>query len=187
MEEDKVSVKKIISTVDGDKFYSNDVDETTSFYDFKIILSGAAHLLKNSFHIFFENEEFTNECNDNTIKELFPNANPVLLRIAVRQEIFEYEEELISIKFINAPCEAHSDKYKLIYCFTCKKSIWSNCFNQEHKEHIVKEKADILAPSHLLMNKIFSNSSLYKSDPKLSKYEESISFRTNLKFNIFKN
>jgi hypothetical protein len=35
------------------------------------------------------------------------------------------------------------------------------------------------------MNKIFSNSSLYKADPKLSKYEESISFRTNLKFNIF--
>jgi hypothetical protein len=99
MEEDKVSIKKIISTVERDKAYSNDVDETTSFYDFKKILSGAAHLLKNSFRIFFENKEFTNECNDNTIKELFPNANPVLLRIAVRQEIFEYEEELISIKF----------------------------------------------------------------------------------------
>jgi hypothetical protein len=146
MEDEKVSIKKNISTVDGGKAYSIDVDETTSFYEFKKIISGVTHLLKNGFRIFYENEEYTNEYNDNTIKELFQDVNPVHLLIIENKEIFEYEEEFISIKFnINAPCETHLDMYKMIYCFSCKKSICSNCFNQDHKEHIVKEKADILA------------------------------------------
>lgn len=38
MEDEKVSIKKLINTVDGDKAYSIDVDETTSFYEFKKIL-----------------------------------------------------------------------------------------------------------------------------------------------------
>jgi hypothetical protein len=122
------------------------------------------------------------------IKELFPDTNPLHLRIVTSQEISEFENELISIKLnINAPYEAHSDKFKMMYCFSCKKSICSNCFNQEHKEHIVKEKADFLAPAHLLMNLIIADSTLYNADSRLSKYKESISYRADLKFNVFDN
>ena len=60
MEEDNVNIKKIITTIvseNGEKSYSIDVDETTTFHEFKKILVGAAHLLKNCFQIFHGNTE----------------------------------------------------------------------------------------------------------------------------------
>ena len=53
MEEEQVNIKKIITTIDNDKSYSIDVDETTTFSEFKKILAGAAHLLKNCFRIYY--------------------------------------------------------------------------------------------------------------------------------------
>ena len=82
MEEENVKIKKIITTIDKDnKSYSIDLDETNTFYEFKKIISGAAHLLKNCFRIFHENHEYTNDYDDNTIQELFPTLNPIPLHI----------------------------------------------------------------------------------------------------------
>ena len=160
MEEENVNIKKIITTIDDEKSYSIDVDETTTFYEFKKIIAGAAHLLKNCFRIYHEQKEYTNDDDDQSIKELFPNLDPVPLRIISNQDVYEFEDELISLKFnINVPCNTHIGKYKMYYCFTCSKSICSNCFSQDHRNHNVEEKADYLAPAQLLMNNIFANSS----------------------------
>ena len=186
--EEQVKIKKIITTVDNDKSYSIDVDENTTFYEFKKILAGAAHLLKNSFRIFLDQQEYTNDYDDNTIQEMFANIEPVPLHIFSNKDINEFEDELISVRFnINVPCNVHIGKYKVLYCFTCNKSICTDCFGQEHKNHRVEEKADYLAPAQLLMNKIFSNSSFYKADSRLSKYMDCVTFRSNLKLNIFDN
>ena len=56
-EEPQPNIKKIITTIDNEKSYSIDVDETTTFYEFKKILSAAAHLLKNCFRIYHEQQE----------------------------------------------------------------------------------------------------------------------------------
>ena len=187
-EEEQVNIIKIITTVDDDKSYSIDVDETTTFYGFKKILIAAAHLLKNCFRIYHDSQEYTSDYDDNTIKELFPGINPLPLRIVSDKDINEFEEELISVRFnIQVPCDSHIGKYKMLYCFTCSRSICMDCFNQDHKTHNVEEKADYLAPAKLLMNHIFSNSSLYKADSRLSKYMDCVSFRSNLKLNIFDN
>ena len=188
MEEPLVNIKKIITTVDNEKSYSIDVDESTTFYEFKKILASAAHLLKNCFRIYLGNQEYTNDYDDNTLQEMFPDLDPVPLRIISDKDVYEFEDELISVRFnINVPCNEHIGKYKMLYCFSCNKSICTDCFSQSHKGHKIEEKADYLAPAHLLMNNIFSNSSLYKADSRLSKYMESITFRTNLKLNIFDN
>ena len=188
MDEEQVKIKKIITTVDDDKSYSIDVDETTTFYEFKKILAGAAHLLKNCFRIYHEQQEYTNDYDDNTIQEMFPNLDPVPLRIYSIKDVYEFEDELISVRFnINVPCQMHIGKYKMLYCFSCNKSICTDCFSQEHRNHKVEEKADYLAPAQLLMNNIFSNSSLYKADSRLSKYMDCVTFRSNLKLNIFDN
>jgi len=188
MEEPLVNIKKIITTVDNEKSYSIDVDESTTFYEFKKILASAAHLLKNCFRIYLGNQEYTNDYDDNTIQEMFPDLDPVPLRIISNKDVYEFEDELISVRFnINVPCNEHIGKYKMLYCFTCNKSICTDCFSQNHRGHKIEEKADYLAPAHLLMNNIFSNSSLYKADSRLSKYMESITFRSNLKLNIFDN
>ena len=188
MELEQTNIKKIITTIDNEKSYSIDVDETTTFYEFKKILAAAAHLLKNCFRIYHEQQEYTNDYDDNTIQEIFPDLDPVPLKIISNKDVYEYEDELISVRFnINVPCQVHAGKYKMLYCFSCNKSICMDCFTAEHNNHKVEEKADYLAPSHLLMNNIFSNSSLYRADSRLSKYMECVNFRSNLKLNIFDN
>ena len=188
MEEDHTNIKKIITTIDNEKSYSIDVDETTTFYDFKKILAAAAHLLKNGFRIYHKQQEYTNEYDDNTIQEMFPNLDPIPLTIISNKDVYEYEDELISVRFnINVPCQIHIGKYKMLYCFTCNKSICMDCFTEDHRSHQVEEKADYLAPAQLLMNNIFSNSALFRADSRLSKYMDSVNFRSNLKLNIFDN
>ena len=158
MEEEQPHIKKIITTIDNEKSYSIDVDETTTFYEFKKILAAAAHLLKNCFRIYHEQQEYTNDYDDNTIQEMFPDLDPIPLRIISNKDVYEFEDELISVRFnINVPCQVHIGKYKMLYCFTCNKSICMDCFNADHKGHSVEEKADYLAPAQLLMNNIFSN------------------------------
>ena len=188
MEENQTTIKKIITTIDNEKSYSIDVDETTTFYEFKKILAAAAHLLKNCFRIYHEQQEYTNDYDDNTIQELFPDLDPIPLRIISNKDVYEYEDELISVRFnINVPCQIHIGKYKMLYCFTCNKSICMDCFTEDHRNHQVEEKADYLAPAQLLMNNIFSNSALFRADTRLSKYMECVNFRSNLKLNIFDN
>ena len=188
MDEEQVKIKKVITTVDDDKSYSIDVDETTTFYEFKKILASAAHLLKNCFRIFHGQQEYTSDYDDNTIVEIFQDLNPIPLRIVSIKDVYEFEDELISVRFnINVPCNEHIGKYKMLYCFSCNKSICMDCFGQNHKNHKVEEKADYLAPAQLLMNRIFANSSIYKADSRLSKYMECVNFRSNLKLNIFDN
>ena len=188
MEEEQTNIKKIITTIDNEKSYSIDVDETTTFYEFKKILAAAAHLLKNCFRIYHEQQEYTNDYDDNTIQEMFPDLDPIPLRIISNKDVYEFEDELISVRFnINVPCQVHIGKYKMLYCFTCNKSICMDCFNADHKGHSVEEKADYLAPAQLLMNNIFSNSALFRADSRLSKYMECVNFRSNLKLNVFDN
>ena len=189
MEEEQIpNIKKIITTIDEEKSYSIDVDETTTFYEFKKILSAAAHLLKNCFRIYHGQQEYTNDYDDNTIQEMFPNLDPIPLRILTNKDVYEYEDELISVRFnINVPCQVHLGKYKMMYCFTCNKSICMDCLSETHQNHQVEEKADYLAPAQLLMNNIFSNSALYRADSRLSKYMECVNFRSSLKLNIFDN
>ena len=116
MEGDIIKIKKIITTVDNDKSYSIDVDETTTFYEFKKILAGAAHLLKNCFRIYHQEQEYTNEYDDKTIHEMFPHLDTIPLRILSNKDVYEFEDELISVRFnINVPCQAHSGKYKMLY------------------------------------------------------------------------
>ena len=188
MEEEQTRIKKIITTIDDEKSYSIDVDETICFREFKKILAGAAHLLKNGFRIYHEQQEYTNDYDDNTIQEMFPNLDPIPLRIISNKDVYEFEDELISVRFnINVPCQVHIGKFKMMYCFTCNKSICMDCLGEDHRNHQVVEKADYLAPAQLLMNNIFSNSALYRADSRLSKYMECVNFRSNLKLNVFDN
>lgn len=82
MEEEEVIIRTIITTIDNEKkTYSIDIDESITFYELKKILSSGAHLLKNTFRLFHENQEYTNEYDENTIKEIFPHLDKINLRI----------------------------------------------------------------------------------------------------------
>lgn len=188
MELEQPTIRKIIINIDNQKTYSIDVDEITTFYEVKKIISAAAHLLKNSYRIYYKDQEYNNEYDRNTIQEMFQDISPIHLKLISYKILNENEEEkeIISFEFnINQPCENHIGKYKMHYCFSCQKSICRDCRNKEHKDHLVEEKTDYLAPAEYLMNDIFSNSSSYRADPKISKYMDCVNFRSNLQMNIF--
>ena len=191
MEEETTNIIKVITTIDDDKrTYSIDIDDSSTFYEFKKILSESAHLIENNFHIYHKEQEYTNEYDDNTLKEIFPRMQIVKLILKINKNLNEIEEKLLSVKInIKIPCEKHSRKYKVLYCFTCNKSICFDCYilTQEHLNHKIEEKSDYIAPAEFLMNKIFKNSYIFKADTKLSKYIESVNFRADLKLNIFEN
>ena len=188
MEEAQLSIKTIEVTIDNEKSYSMNVDKTTTFYELKKIIGKSANLLKNSFKIYYGKYDYTNSFNDYEIQELFPSLNIIPFLIVSNKEPFAHEDENIKVKLsVNIPCEEHKGKCKLFYCFNCKRSICTDCLAQEPANHNAIEKTDYLAPLELLMNKLFSNSSQYKANPKLSKFMECITFRENIKKNIFSN
>ena len=86
-EEEPPNIKKIIITVDDEQFYSIDVDETTTFYEFKKIISAAAHLPKNCFRVYHQQQEYTDDYDDNTIKEMFPDLDSIHLRIISNKDV----------------------------------------------------------------------------------------------------
>ena len=91
MEEQTTNIIKVITTIENEnKSYSIDIDDTLTFYEFKKILSGAARLLKNTYHIFHEGQEYTNEYDYNTMKEIFPDLKKIInLTIKVIKDIDE--------------------------------------------------------------------------------------------------
>ena len=64
-------------------------------------------------------------------------------------------EEIIDLKLLQF-CNLHNGKYPYFYCFTCGKSICSDCLKTgEHNNHETKEKYDYLQESRNLVELLF--------------------------------
>ena len=187
-EEDTIIVQAIFKFEDG-RIYNLDVDRTTTFYELKKILSNAAHILKNSFILFHEGQEYTKEYDGQTLQKIFPNAKKIEFYLKLKKnkdELDENEHDQISVKYnIKEPCKEHTGKFLVLYCISCKKSICNECFSVSHNNHEVEEKADYLMPAKIIMERIFANSFMFKSDPKISNYMSCVSFRSIIKTDIF--
>ena len=189
MEEDDTIIIQVIFKFDDGRLYTFDVDRTTTLYETKKILTNAAHILKNSFSLYHEGNEFANEYDEHPLQKIFPTLKKIefYLKLKKLQEgQDENENEQISVKYnIKEPCKEHIGKFLVLYCISCKKSICNECFSISHNNHEVEEKADYLMPAKILMERIFANSFMFKSDPKLSNYMSCVSFRSIIKTDIF--
>ena len=189
MEEDDTIIIQVIFKLEDGRQYTFDVDRTTTLYETKKILSNAAHILKNSFTLYYEGQEYSKEYEEQSLQNIFPHKKKIEFYLKLRkkeEELDENENEQISVKYnIKEPCKKHLGKFLVLYCVSCKKSICNECFSISHNNHEVEEKADYLMPAKILMERIFSNSFIFKSDPKLSNYMSCISFRSIIKTEIF--
>ena len=187
-EEDTVIIQVTFKFEDG-RLYSFDVEHTTTLQVTRKILSNAAHILKNSFTLFHEGQEVPKDHDPLPLKSLFPSMKKIEFYLKLKktqEDVDENEHENISVKYnIKEPCKEHIGKFLVLYCLSCKKSICNECFSLSHNNHEVEEKADYLMPSNTIMDRIFKNSSLYKSDPKISNYMSCVSFRSIIKTDIF--
>ena len=174
MEEDDTIIIQVIFKLEDGRQYTFDVDRTTTLYETKKILSNAAHILKNSFTLYYEGQEYSKEYEEQSLQNIFPHKKKIEFYLKLRkkeEELDENENEQISVKYnIKEPCKKHLGKFLVLYCVSCKKSICNECFSISHNNHEVEEKADYLMPAKILMERIFSNSFIFKSDPKLSNY-----------------
>ena len=189
MEEEDTIIIKVIFKFEDSRLYTFDVDRTTTLYETKKILANAAHILKNSFILFHEGQEVTKDHDSLALYKIFPTLKKIEFFLKLKkseEEVDENEHEKISVKYnIRQPCKEHIGKFPLLYCLTCKKSICNECFSESHNNHEVEEKADYLMPAKILMERIFANSFMFKSDPKLSHYMSCVSFRSIIKTDIF--
>ena len=159
-------IRQTIFEISKDIKYKFDLDETTTLYELKKILCNAAHLKKGAFNVYHNDEDYTYNYDDQTILDLFPEEQKIYFTVLKTN----YEEEDFSIKIQTySSCEIHEEKYLIFYCYTCKKSICINCFKESHKEHNVKEKFDYLAPTKLIVDRIFSDSLIYHADENYDK------------------
>ena len=189
MEEEDVIIIQVIFKFEDGRLYNFDVDRTTTFYETKKILSNAAHILKNSFTLYHEGQEYSKEYDTQPLIKIFPTLKKIEFYLKLKkagEEQDENEHDQISVKYnIKEPCKEHIGKFLVLYCITCKKSICNECFSISHNNHEVEEKADYLMPAKILMERIFANSFMYKSDPKLSHYMSCVSFRSIIKTEVF--
>ena len=187
-EEDPIIIQVIFKFEDG-RWYSFDVDHSTTLHETKKILSNAAHVLKSSITLYHEGQEYSKEYDEQTLKKIFPTLKKIEFYLKLKKtedDIEENEHEQISVKYnIKEPCKEHIGKFLVLYCISCKKSICNECFSISHNNHEVEEKADYLMPAKILMERIFANSFMFKSDPKISNYMSCVSFRSIIKTEIF--
>ena len=187
-EEDTIIIQVIFKFEDG-RLYNFDVDRTTTFNEMKKILSNAAHILKNSFTLYHEGQEYSKDYDEQPLLKIFPSLKKIEFYLKLKktqEELDENELDQISVKYnIKQPCKEHIGKFLVLYCISCKKSICNECFSLGHNNHEVEEKADYLMPAKILMERIFANTFMFKSDPKLSNYMSCVSFRSIIKTEIF--
>ena len=147
---------KAIFIVDKERRYGFDVNETITIANLKRMIIAAAALGKN-LKLFHDGKEYTNYDAD-SLERLFPGLDIVIFDISVSYDSIDEMDELIKLKLSYNYCPIHFSKYPYFYCYTCGKSICSECVKSgAHTGHDFKEKYDYLQSSHNLVQQLFKN------------------------------
>ena len=150
------TIRKAKFILPNQRVYTLDFDNNIQMKELKLMIQKAAHLRSKNFRLFSNEEEYT-QYNTEIFSSLFPHTNLVVFKLELGQD----EENIIENELIlqmNCPCNIHTDKFLLYYCFTCNTSICNDCFNYGiHKNHKVQDKCFYLLPSTYLVEKIFEN------------------------------
>ena len=137
------------------RIYNLEFDQNITMYELKLMIQNAAHLRSNNFSLICNGVEY-NKYNQETFESLFHEQKLVIFHLEIKlADVSDQTELLLQM---NCPCDIHIDKFLLYYCFTCKKSVCSDCFiNGVHKGHEIQDKCFYLLPSKILVDKLFEN------------------------------
>lgn len=155
---DLPAIHKAIFKVGGGRTYSFDVNEDITIYLLKKMLIVAAGLGPN-LRIFHEGTEYTHNDPD-CLNALFPSLTTVVFEVSLAYGSIEEFDELVKLNLSNKYCNEplHFGKYPYFYCYSCGKSICSECLKDgKHNGHEIKEKYDYLQSSKILADKLFQN------------------------------
>ena len=149
-------IRQTLFIVDKKRQYLFDVNQNITIKKLKRMIVAAADLNKLGLRIFHDDVEYT-KYDDSCLDELFPNLQKVVFYIQYSYDQVEDLEEIIDLK-LKQYCNLHNGKYPYFYCFTCGRSICSDCLRSgEHNNHETKEKYDYLQESRNLVELLFKD------------------------------
>ena len=147
-------IRQTLFIVDPTRKYLFDVNQNVTIKKLKRMIVAAADLNKVGLRIFHDGTEYT-DFDDKALDQLFPDLQQVEFYIQYSYDQVEDLEEIIDLKLLQF-CNLHNGKYPYFYCFTCGKSICSDCLKTgEHNNHETKEKYDYLQESRNLVELLF--------------------------------
>ena len=149
-------IHQTLFIVDQNRQYLFDVNQNITIKKLKRMIVAAADLNKVGLRLFHEGKEYTSY-DDYPLDQLFPGLERVEFYIQYSYDQIEDLEEIIDLK-LKQYCPIHKGKYPYFYCFTCGKSICSDCIRSGvHNTHETKEKYDYLQESRNLVELLFKD------------------------------
>ena len=149
-------IRQTLFIVDPTRQYLFDVNQNITINKLKRMIVAAAELNKVGLRIFHDGVEYTNY-GDSCLDQLFPDLQRVEFHLQFKYDQVEDLEEIIDLK-LKQYCDIHNGKYPYFYCFTCGKSICSDCLRSGvHNNHDTKEKYDYLQESRNLVELLFKD------------------------------
>ena len=154
------NLPKIIKTIfvlDKNRRYSFDVNQNITIRNVKKMIDAAANLGRAHLRLFHDGKEYTSN-NEDSLEFLFPTLEVIVFDLAISADSIDIYDDLISLKLNKEYCPLHFSKYPYFYCYTCGKSICSEClFSGAHNGHNYKEKYDYLQSGQELVSQLFKD------------------------------
>ena len=154
------NLPKIIKTIfilDKNRRYAFDVNQNITIRNVKKMIKAAASLGRAHLRIFHDGIEYTSK-DEETLEFLFPTLEIIIFDLGISAESIDVYDDIISLKLNKEYCPLHFSKYPYFYCYTCGKSICSEClFSNAHNGHNYKEKYDYLQSGQELVSQLFKN------------------------------
>ena len=165
------NLPKIIKTIfvlDKNRRYSFDVNQNIIIRNLKKMIDAAANLGRAHIRLFHDGQEYTSNDED-SLEFLFPTLEVSVFDLAISVDSIDVYDDFISLKLNEKYCPLHYSKYPYFYCYTCGKSICSEClFSNAHQGHNYKEKYDYLQSGQELVSLLFKdlNDNIKSADDK---------------------
>ena len=154
------NLPKIIKTIfilDKNRRYSFDVNQNITIRNLKKMIDAAANLGRAHIRIFHNGKEYTSYDED-SLDFLFPTLEVIVFDLGISADTIDIYDDFISLKLNKEYCPLHYSKYPYFYCYTCGKSICSEClFSNMHNGHNYKEKYDYLQSGQELVSQLFKD------------------------------
>ena len=152
------NLPKIIKTIcvlDKNRRYSFDVNQNITIRSLKKMIDAAANLSRAHIRLWHNGQEYTSNDED-SLDFLFPTLEVIIFDLSISVDSIDVYDDLISLKLNKEYCPLHFSKYPYFYCYTCGKSICSEClFSKAHNSHNYKEKYDYLQSGQELVAQLF--------------------------------
>jgi hypothetical protein len=176
----------IIFKFNDKREYETEILSKLKIKNLKRILISMANLANRKFQLMQNSAEITDSQNDLKVEELFPNQNEVLFQVIEKDYKKPEDSDKVLVKQ-GAHCSEHNYKYVYFFCYTCNKSICSQCVKNNHYDHSIIDKHDYLQNSQFLIDSLFKDLDFKFQSASEIKNQNIVNLRSDIKNTLIPN